>query len=432
VAKNHFDVPARAAGREVQVAELQKDLATVYTPANPINDPSLFSGRAELLAELRSDLTMPGAHLVIYGERGVGKTSLWNVLLTGRKVAHHSASERDDFVSIFLRVLEHLGEEFTENERKHLAEVSSSIGVEKVASVGGKLGAEAVERPVADRSLDLNLVLDRVARRAGDLDAIVIDEFQNIRNADVQTQIIEVVKGFTDRNVEMTIVIVGVADNDDELLSSREYEQYKGRHFFARRVSRMPEDELRDILERRERAYNVTFEDDVKTAIVHIASGYPGTAHRLALLAAQVWAARAFVGFATNALFALLRFFGISRSESVENANVHVEQQDLRRAVERFVGDFREHHPDLVARYDQVLASPTWPDVERLIGLLAASPTARIHADVLARKAGIAGEDLERLLDTEARGLVQRINGSCRLAVRQLRTFIEASGYLAA
>ena len=421
-----------AARREVELAELQKALATVYTPANPIDDPSLFSGRTELLAELRTDLTMPGSHLVIYGERGVGKTSLWNVLLNGRKVARHSASEQDDFVSIFLRVLERLGEEFTENERKQLTEVSGSIGAEKVASVGSKLSAEAVEKPVAERALDLNFVLDRVARRAGDLDAIVIDEFQNISKDHVQTQIIEVVKGFTDRNVKVTIVIVGVADSDDELLSSREYEQYKGRHFFARRVPRMPENEVRDILELRERAYEVKFEDDVKAAICRIASGYPGTAHRLALLAAQAWATRAFLGHAVGALSAVLRFLGVSVSVSVEKAHVHVEQQDLRRAVERFARDFREHHPAITAHYDQLLSSPAWPEVERLISGLASSPTALVDKEDLARRTGINDDDMDKLLDTAATGLVQRINGSCRLAVRQLRTFIEANRYLAA
>jgi hypothetical protein len=419
------------ARREVQIAELQKALATIYTPANPIDDPKLFSGRSELLAELRSDLTVVGSHLVLYGERGVGKTSLWSVLLCDRKVARHSASELDDFVSIFLRVLEGLGEEFTENERKQLAEVSSSIGLEKVASASSTLSTEAVEKPVAQRSLDLNFVLDRVARRAGDLDAIVIDEFQNIRMADVQTQIIEVVKGFTDRNVRVTIVMVGVADSDDELLSSREYEQYKGRHFFARRVPRMPEDELRDILERRERTYEVKFDEDVKTAIVSIASGYPGTAHRLALLAAQAWATRAFLGHAASALLAVLRVFGVGKALSVEKANVHVEQQDLRRAVERFIGDFREHHAALTIRYDQLIASPTWRDVERVISTLASSPTARIDTDELARITGLTEDDLARVLDIEAPELVQRVNGSCRLAVRQLRAFIEANRYLA-
>ncbi len=82
-------------------------------------------------------------------------------------------------------------------------------------------------------------MLERVARRADELDAIVIDEFQNTRNPDVQTQIIEVVKGFSDHDVDVRIVIAGVADSDDGLLTSREYQQYKGRHFFAHRVPRM-------------------------------------------------------------------------------------------------------------------------------------------------------------------------------------------------
>ncbi len=66
-------------------------------------------------------------------------TALWQVLLHGKNVARHSASELDEFVSIFFRVLEQLGEEFTADHRKRLAEVSSSFGADKVASVGGKL-----------------------------------------------------------------------------------------------------------------------------------------------------------------------------------------------------------------------------------------------------------------------------------------------------
>jgi hypothetical protein len=40
----------------------------------------------------------------------------------------------------------------------------------------------------------------------------------------------------------------------------------------------MAEAKLRDILELRERAYRVKFDDDVKSVIVRFASGYPGTA----------------------------------------------------------------------------------------------------------------------------------------------------------
>jgi AAA+ ATPase superfamily predicted ATPase len=189
---------------ETEVAELQKELATIYTPGKPIDHPDLFSGRPDLLADLRAEMSVDGVDFVLYGERGVGKTSLWRVLLHGKCVQRHSASATDDFVSIFLRVLASLGEQFTEDERTQLAEISSSIGTDKVASIGSRLSSEDSERPVADRKLDLNFVLDRLERRAGDLDAVVIDEFQNISKQAVQTQIIEVVKGFADRGVDVS------------------------------------------------------------------------------------------------------------------------------------------------------------------------------------------------------------------------------------
>src|SRR4051794_31860396 len=96
----------KAARREAELAELQEALASVYTPGSPIQDPALFSGRDLLLSDLRAELPVTGVHFVLYGERGVGKTSLWHVLLHDRKVQQHSASASDDFVSIFLRVLE--------------------------------------------------------------------------------------------------------------------------------------------------------------------------------------------------------------------------------------------------------------------------------------------------------------------------------------
>jgi hypothetical protein len=422
--------PGVATG-ETEVAELQKELATIYTPGKPIDDPDLFSGRPDLLADLRAEMTVDGVDFVLYGERGVGKTSLWRVLLHGKRVQRHSASATDDFVSIFLRVLASLGEQFTEDERTHLAEISSSIGTDKVASIGSKLSSEDSERPVADRKLDLNFVLDRLERRAGDLDAVVIDEFQNISKQAVQTQIIEVVKGFADRGVDVKIFIVGVADSDDDLLSSREYAQYKGRHFYVRRVPRMAESEVRDILDVRERKFQARLDDDVKTTIARIAGGYPSTAHRMALAAANAWTVRAFTRVAVNAITGLLRLFGFPAPISVEKAGVHVEDQDLRVAVHAFVRDFRENHPAVAMAYDEALASAHRHDVHKLLAALTASPTARVRFDDLANQSGISSPDLAALIAGDARGLVERINGDCRLTVRQLGPFIEALGYLA-
>ena len=233
---------------------------------------------------------------MLYGERGAGKTSLWQVVLHDQRVERHQASTTDDFVSIFFRVLEHLGEQFTENERTNLTEVTGSIGVGG-ASAGASTSEEARLEAVAKRALDLNFVLDRVEGKASSLDAIVIDEFQNISTQAVQAQIIEVVKAFADRRIPVKIFLVGVADSDDELIPNEEYQrEYKERHFFVRRVPLMSDDEARNIFEVRKSLYNVAFDAQVKDSIVGISGGYPSTTHSLALSASQAWATRAFVG----------------------------------------------------------------------------------------------------------------------------------------
>ena len=50
-------------------------LGTVFTPATPIQSADLFSGRSDLLLRIADAVNQPGMHCILFGERGVGKTS---------------------------------------------------------------------------------------------------------------------------------------------------------------------------------------------------------------------------------------------------------------------------------------------------------------------------------------------------------------------
>ena len=52
----------------------------VFTPGAPVQTKDLFSGRKEQLNRVLETVTAPGRHPVIFGQRGVRKTSLANVL----------------------------------------------------------------------------------------------------------------------------------------------------------------------------------------------------------------------------------------------------------------------------------------------------------------------------------------------------------------
>ncbi len=55
-------------------------LSSVFTPGVPVHSRDLFVGRFDQIMLVTAALSQPGQHVVLYGERGVGKTSLANVL----------------------------------------------------------------------------------------------------------------------------------------------------------------------------------------------------------------------------------------------------------------------------------------------------------------------------------------------------------------
>ena len=53
----------------------------IFTPSAPIDNQALFAGRVNQLNRIIGAVSQRGQHAILFGERGVGKTSLANVLL---------------------------------------------------------------------------------------------------------------------------------------------------------------------------------------------------------------------------------------------------------------------------------------------------------------------------------------------------------------
>jgi transcriptional regulator with AAA-type ATPase domain len=58
---------------------LKARASQLFSPRTPISRVELFSGRARQIVKLITTIHQPGAHAIIFGERGVGKTSLASV-----------------------------------------------------------------------------------------------------------------------------------------------------------------------------------------------------------------------------------------------------------------------------------------------------------------------------------------------------------------
>jgi hypothetical protein len=345
-------------------ADLQDQFRQVYTPGTPITDPALFAGRLQFLEIVRQTRGV-GMNYVIQGPAGLGKTSLARQLFRGEQAFWHTASEDTDFVSIFLAVLLSIGGAGEETERTVLKRAGVSLGSDAIgtkADFGTELNVKQVR--VADQKLDLNFVLDRVVKRQTVIESIVIDEFHRIKDAKVHTQVVEVIKGLADRGANVTVALVGVAPNGEELVKDPEYSQYLGRHVTVIRLRPMTQSETLEIFERRKDFFNVAFPPTIQQMISWISCGYPYIVHKLALQSCFAWLKRSLTQIVTELVMPVALVFagpfgGLlsmawstfsgrrqrNRTPDLRILSVSIQRADVVAAVQQFVDEYESNHP---------------------------------------------------------------------------------------
>ena len=185
-----------------QKKKLIETAVAAYTPAAPIRQSSLFSGRRELLQFLRAELPVVGKHFVIYGPSGLGKASLCNVLFEDSTGIRFQCSSQDSFVSIFQPILHKLGEIFVTVEMTAKEEFTTTDSMNIKAALpkglievnsGMKMaqteGISTIYRPVKEQALDLNFILDKLTYAQYRPDTIILDQFHTINSSDVRRQL---------------------------------------------------------------------------------------------------------------------------------------------------------------------------------------------------------------------------------------------------
>jgi hypothetical protein len=112
-----------------------------------------------------------------------------------------------------------------------------------------------------------------------------IDEFDRVRGEEIRNQIAEAIKNLSDVGARVTFLIVGVADDLDELLGKHPSIQ---RNVVGVHLALMNEAELLQLIQAGEKAADVTFSEEVRARIVALAQGLPYQAQLLCQQAGQV------------------------------------------------------------------------------------------------------------------------------------------------
>jgi Cdc6-like AAA superfamily ATPase len=261
---------------EKQSDEISILAARVFTPRTPISTRDLFAGRWEKLTQLADAVSQPGLHVIIYGERGVGKTSLANIIQplllafddmrqqassdSVRPVIKVNAVDGDTFATLWTRAFDEI---WWEKDRPQFG----------FRAISGK---ETIQLREA-LSLPDELTTDHVRRTLSLLpgSVFIFDEYDRMpkTSANMNT---DLVKTLSDFAVETTIVLVGVANTIDSLVENH---ASISRSLIQIQLPRMRPHELEEIIQKGEDALGMRFDDDAKGHIVRMSQGLPHYTH---------------------------------------------------------------------------------------------------------------------------------------------------------
>jgi Cdc6-like AAA superfamily ATPase len=252
-------------------------VGAVFTPASPVSEEALFAGRMEQLQRILDAVHQRGQHAIVFGERGVGKTSLSYII--SKKTQHPGTH-------VTPRINCDSADTFSSIWRKVFSEIDM---IRDTRHVGFHLNAYQESLKAAEL-VPQNVTPDEVRRMLSLLSEtsmviVVIDEFDRIVDTDARRAMADTIKSLSDNLVGATLVLVGVGENVDGLIGDhpsidRALKQVK--------MPRMSRPELHMILEKGARLLAMKIDEDSKTHIGVVSQGLPHYAHLLGLHSARV------------------------------------------------------------------------------------------------------------------------------------------------
>jgi Cdc6-like AAA superfamily ATPase len=254
-----------------EIDSLSFQAGRVYTPTTPIDERALFAGRRRQLQKVIDAISQKGQHAIIFGERGVGKTSLSNVLssflgASGSIILSPrvNCDGQDTFDSIWRKV-------FDQITRTQLAQ-GTGFTPEKKQKI--RVVSEELTSPATPDSIRRFLT----GLSQGTLPILIIDEFDRLPQK-VKAAFADTIKNLSDHAVSVTVVLVGVADSVDDLISEH---QSVERALVQIRMPRMSSQEIQEIVTNGLQTLGMSIDPEAMERITILSQGLPHYTHLLA------------------------------------------------------------------------------------------------------------------------------------------------------
>ncbi len=250
------------------------------SPTTPIRSPEFLRGRERKLEDIRRSLVATGRHIFIYGDRGVGKTSLAQTAA----YQHQSAEQQPVLLTCdpstgFYQIAHDLAVALTRISpltAKTSDKKGIKIGSNSIVSIEMQREIESGKIPEMKSINEVISVIDYTARKHSKEPVAVIDEFERIKDSDQRMLFADFIKQLGDQSVPLKVIFCGVGLSLGELLDSH-HSCY--RYLTTIELERLGFDGRLEIIDNALSIFDLQMDDTTRYRIAKISDGYPHFVH---------------------------------------------------------------------------------------------------------------------------------------------------------
>jgi Cdc6-like AAA superfamily ATPase len=246
---------------EMRKYKLLGQILEAFTPGSPIDHKDVFAGRKRQREKLISTIFQKGEHAILFGERGVGKTSLANIMFDILVMmssfsyvrAKVNCSESMSFTDLWRSIFNQLTFQTPEGTTLTLDQALP-------------------DNPNSENIREVFQLLDNRS-------IIIIDEFDKVIDVNLKQNLADTIKTLSDNAIPTTLILVGVGDSIDDLISEH---QSIERNIVQVPMRRMVKSELLEIIDKGlTKCDEFSIEDEPRQRIADYSQGLPYYTHLL-------------------------------------------------------------------------------------------------------------------------------------------------------
>lgn len=240
--------------------EKLETLNAVFSPSAPILSRDFFYGRYQELKKVEDAIREKGQHVVLYGERGVGKTSFANIV------------DREMGATLTAKVTVNRNSTFSELWTELLRKA------ERAMARDSKDQMHFQDREFLKTKLDSHSLIDYLEKIDKPI-LFIFDEFDSLAKKPVMSLFADTIKSVSDNLPHISLLFVGIAGSVNELIGEHPSLERCLRQI---RVPRMSDEELGEIIDKGMSRLKMSMDKSVRNDIIAFSQGFPHYTHLLA------------------------------------------------------------------------------------------------------------------------------------------------------